>query len=226
MTQRDFAPKKVFESSLSESLIHAFNLNTTRPDETYRLAIEAVEAAVHAQDISAEAEGYNLLAIAAWSKGELYGARYYAQKSAHLYDSIPGLYIGQARARNTLGVIALETGDFNQAIVTLLEAIPLAELEGSPLGLAYLNGNIAQALMEQDDCIAARSYLDQAYAWQKEAADNWALAVEIASLDGRLCFVSGSFEISLTHYQAAVALCELEIVEPHRFRRGCSPSTE
>ena len=170
-------------------------VQTMRNDPAPKLAREAQEL---------EGRCLNLLAGVCWSQGHLAGAKAYLDQMLSIFSQ-SGNRSSEAAALGNLGVIAVEQGNYAEAISYYERALRIEQEIGRRSGAPFTN--LGELCLEVGAYAEARTYLQQALSINREigARKNESLALGYLGL---LAHRLGEDETARKHSQQALQIAQ------------------
>lgn len=120
---------------------------------------------------------YDRLGTLIWMQGNLLEAKTWLEMARQVGDAMT-----VAGTSSTLGLIATEQGQFEQAQLLQEASLQLRRSLGDGRFIAHSLTNLGQLMLAQERFDEARVYLEEAIALSREAGDSWYLGIGLGGL--------------------------------------------
>ena len=186
-------------------------LSETNPEESLRVAQQALTAAREARDLRGQAEALNYIAYGYRNQSLLDTSRHQAQESIRLYVEAGDAW-GEAQGYNTLGLIEADAGHFPEALEAHLKALAIRERTGDREGLAYSFNNLGNNYRNLGQYARALEYHQKGLNIKVELGMRSSEAYSHHNM-GLVYFAMQDYPRAIAAYQRALAIRE-ELKDP------------
>jgi tetratricopeptide (TPR) repeat protein len=186
-------------------------LSETDPDESLRVAQQALTAARETRDLRGQAEALNYIAYGYRNQSLLDTARHQALESIRLYVEAGDSW-GEAQGYNTLGLVEADAGRFPEALEAHLKALAIRERTGDREGLAYSYNNLGNNYRNLGQYARAIEYHQKGLNIKVELGMRSSEAYSHHNM-GLIYFAMKDYPRAIAAYQRALAIRE-ELKDP------------